>query len=154
MTKTLFDAADTNPTVDLEIELAENMARQWDVDQGTVAARGVHPDWLGEPKELSGDKARLLSYVYENGYIQWSDRNTQVRNATTKAIGLHNSANARAVIEACLDERLIEPREWEGMAIYQMTTDGEIALDDYFLEREVQGVDMGNVSDFGGGDEE
>lgn len=136
----LFDTFATETEL-AEEQLADDMRRQWTVDVETIRARGIHADWMGEPVALSADKARLLSYLYERGYLDWGGKGSVSRVASTKAIGLKNPPNAQAVIDDCLDRGLIEAREYRGSVVYQMTTEGEIALDDYFVDCEISGVD-------------
>jgi hypothetical protein len=50
---------------------------------------------------------------------------------------LRNTANAKAVIDMCLKEKLVSSREYRGNVIIEMTQAGEFALDEYQLEVEL-----------------
>ena len=140
-----------------EDDLRDAMASKWEADIAVIAKRRVIPDWKGEPKPLSRDKAALLEYLYEHGFIVWQSGPSKEKAAVAKIMGYSERrrpernpgfdlglpdatiaiANAAAVIDSCEREGLIEKKLYRGQEVYQMTIDGEFALNDWQLEREM-----------------
>ena len=127
-----------------EDDLRDAMASQWEADIAVIAKRRVIPDWKGEPKPLSRDKAALLEYLYEHGFIVWPKTPGKDRIKVAKILGYSERddgsiavTNAKAVIDSCEREGLIEKKLYRGQEVYQMTIDGEFALNDWQLEREM-----------------
>lgn len=124
--------------------LREAMRAQWESDLATVKNRRVIPDWIGEPNPLSKDKAALLEYLYDNGYIVWTDKPGKERIEVARILGYEErddgsiaAANAKYVVNSCLRDGLVETRIYRGKQIIQMTTEGEYALSDWQIEREL-----------------
>ena len=117
-----------------EDALALAMGKQWQDDQDAVRASGRVPDWYGEPKPLGKDKARLLQHLYEVGCIEWTGNPSRGNTEVTRAIGLNSTINARQVILECHKAGLIEQRLYRGRVVFQLTHEGEFALDEYLLD--------------------
>jgi len=132
-----FDAQDQDYTPSQEDALRVAMKRQWDTDVDVIRQRGVIPDWMGEPSPLSRDKARLLSLLYEVGYIAWHKHPGPNNRDVTKRMGLNNTGNAKAVIDMCIDAGLVSSRIYRGETIFEMTMEGEHSLEEYELEVEL-----------------
>ena len=151
----LFNAA---PAPDHEQDaLRESMFELWEADKKTIKERRVIPDWIGEPEPLSKDRAALLEYLYENGCIFWQSGPSKEKVRIAKLmgykehetkndhpsfdLGLPNTsiavANAKAVIDDCKKQGLIEVKEYQGRMVYQLSAEGEFALEDWQLEREL-----------------
>ena len=135
--QTLFDYTHDAPNADDEYEIGVAMRKQWEADSESVRDRGVIPDWIGEPRPLSKDKARLLEYLYDHGYVAWHNYPCQNNRDVTKAIGLNNTGNAKAVIDMCFREGLIESRLYRGDQVFQLAQDGEYALEEHQIEVEL-----------------
>lgn len=138
-------------------DLRAAMQAQWQKDCAEIKRRRIIPDWKGEPKPLSKDKAALLEYLYEHGFLAWPKSPSKEKLAVARLIGYETKparkiqealdlgldentiavANAKAVIDWCLAEGLIETRLYRGQEIYQMTQDGEYALEEWQIEREL-----------------
>lgn len=117
------------------------MQDQWKRDIATVQERGVVPDWIGEPRPLSRDKARLLELLYDCGCVTWTNNPSKVNQDTTKAMGFQSQANAKACLDACLKEKLISCRLYRENQVFEMTSEGEYALEDWQME-----IEMGILS--------
>jgi hypothetical protein len=135
-----FDAneQDYNPTA--EDRLRDELQSKWEKDQSDVRSQGRWPDWKGEPRPLCKDKARLLYYLYEHGYIQWDGNPSKNNTSVAENIGMTSIPHAKALLNGCLKESLIESRLYRGKQVYQMTQDGEYALGEYEIEQEVAGL--------------
>lgn len=120
-----------------EEALQDAMREQWKRDLATVRDRGIVPDWVGEPRPLSRDKARLLELLYDVGCVTWSNNPSRTNQDTTKAMGFQSQANARACIDACLRDGLVVSRLYRGNMVFEMTMEGEFALDEWQLDREL-----------------
>ena len=129
------DQEDYSPSQEDALRIA--MQKQWEDDQKIIRQRGIIPDWFGEPSPLSRDKARLLSLLYDIGYITWSKHYCSNNREVTKQIGLNNTGNAKAVIDACLKEGLISSRIYRGEVVFEMTMEGEHSLEEWQLEVEL-----------------
>jgi hypothetical protein len=135
---TLFDYnPDDDYGPDEQDALRDAMVSQWDNDLKIIKERGVIPDFFGEPRPLSKDKARLLEYLYDHGYVAWHNYPCQNNRDVTKAIGLNNTGNAKAVIDMCFREGLIESRLYRGEQVFQLAQDGEYALEEHQIEVEL-----------------
>jgi hypothetical protein len=124
--------------------MRDAMQKQWRKDCKEIKAKRIIPDWKGEPKPLSKDKAALLQYLYDHGFIAWPSapgpervRAAKMLGYTEKADGTIAVANAKAVIDSCLRDGLIEARLYRGQQVLQMTQDGEYALEEWQIEREM-----------------
>jgi hypothetical protein len=117
--------------------LRDAMRDQWESDNAEIKRQGRIPDWYGEPKPLSKDKARLLQYLYDHGFIEWTNSPSANNTAVTKSIGLNSTVNAKGVIDQCIREQLIEHRIHQGKVIFQMTHHGEFALEEWQIDREL-----------------
>lgn len=158
-----MDLFNQTPPTDYDYEqdaLREAMLELWEADKAIVSQRRFIPDWIGEPEPLSKDRAALLEYLYENGSLVWpktpgpdrvkaakilgyverADKNTSSLDLGIEAATIA-VANARAIIDACLSDGLIEARLHRGQEIMQLTQEGEYALEDYMLERELGYID-------------
>jgi hypothetical protein len=120
------------------------MEKQWQSDIDAIKLRRIVPDWKGEPKPLSKDKAALLEYLYENGFIEWPKTPGPDRIKVAKILGYVERddgmiavTNAKAVIDACYRDKLIETSLYRGKEVYQMTQDGEYALEEWQIDREL-----------------
>lgn len=133
----LFDVTHDDIDQTNEEALGIQMRAQWDADQRIVRERRVIPDWIGEPSPLSQDKARLLNVLYECGCVAWSSTPCKGNRDVTNAIGLESTANAKAVIDECNKLGLVSARHYRGQMIFEMTMDGEFALDEYQQEKEL-----------------
>jgi len=135
----LFDThLDDNPaTPSQEEALRRAMQKQWQDDLEAVSERGVIPDWIGEPRPLSKDKARLLGLLYEVGSVSWTSSPSKNNRQVTEAMGLQSTGNAKAVIDMCLREKLAATRIYRGALIVEMTQEGEYALEEYQLDVEL-----------------
>lgn len=120
-----------------EEALQDAMREQWKRDLATVRERGVITDWIGEPSPLSKDKARLLELLYDCGCVTWSSNPSKANQETTKAMGFQSQANAKACIDACLKEGLVVSRLYRGNMVFEMTAEGEYALEEHNLEIEL-----------------
>ena len=130
-------------------DLKHKMHKQWLHDLEVVKDRRVVPDWVGEPRPLSKDRAALLEYLYENGCIYFPHsaicrKDLMERVRVAKLMGYVERddgsiavANAKAVIDDCKKQGLIEMREYQGRMVYQLSAEGEFALEDWQLEREL-----------------
>lgn len=120
------------------------MQKQWQKDCAEIKRRRIIPDWKGEPKPLSKDKAALLQHLYDHGYVVWPSKPGKERIEVARILGYterHDGtiavANATAVIDWCEANGLIEPRVYRGQRVYQMTQEGEYALEEWQIEREL-----------------
>lgn len=131
--QTLFDIThDDDPIKPSQEEaLGRAMSKQWQEDLEIIRERGVIPDFLGEPSPLSKDKARLLELLYECGSIEWHSVTDKNNREVTKAMGLSNTGNAKAVIAQCCAEGLVSSRVYRGAQIFELTMIGEFALDEH-----------------------
>jgi len=134
----LFDyqPEDDTPTPSQEEALGQAMRKQWQEDQQVVRERGIIPDWVGEPSPLSKDKARLLNLLYESGSITWSSGHSQNNRDVTSAMGLQSTGNAKAVIDMCYRDKLITSRIYRGSQIFELTLEGEFALEEHLQDRD------------------
>ena len=139
MAQTLFDYDPNDDPYERRHEeaLQDAMREQWKRDLATVRDRGFIPDWVGEPRPLSRDKARLLELLYDCGCVTWTNNPSRTNQDTTKAMGFQSQANARASIDACLKEGLVVSRLYRGNMVFEMSMEGEFALDEYMLDREL-----------------
>jgi hypothetical protein len=146
---------------DYQDPIRDAMQKQWQDDVAAINKRRIIPDWKGEPKPLSKDKAALLDYLYEHGFIAWPGNPGPERIKVAKMLGYAEKkssrtsamldlgidentiavANAKAVIDACLDDGLIETRYYRGQNVLQMTRGGEYALEEWQIEREMEFCD-------------
>ncbi len=117
--------------------LAIAMVKQWERDKARIAERRVIPDWMGEPSPLSKDRARLLELLYDAGCVEWTGNPSKNNNRVTKAMGLNNNANAKAVLDMCQRDGLITSRLYQGKQVFEMAQEGEFALEDFLLEKEM-----------------
>ena len=120
-----------------EDALQDAMREQWKRDLAAVHDRWVIPDWIGEPRPLSKDKARLLSLLYDVGCVTWSSNPSRANQDTTRAMGFQSQANARACIDACMKDGLVVSRLYRGNMVFEMTMAGEFALDEWQLDCEL-----------------
>ncbi len=136
---TLFDYSPDDDPYERNHEeaLKDAMTEQWKRDLATVRYRGVIPDWIGEPSPLSKDKARLLELLYDCGCVTWTNNPSPTNRETTKAMGFRSQANAKACIDACLKEGLVVSRLHRGNMVFEMTMQGEFALDEWQLNCEL-----------------
>lgn len=133
----LFSITYDDPESDHQIALRDAMQDQWRKDQSTIRSQGRVPDWIGEPSPLSRDKARLLTLLYDQGCIYWTGHPSRNNQDVTERIGLQKTANAKATIDACLRAGLIESRLYRGEQVFQLTHEGEFALDEYQIDVEL-----------------
>ena len=117
--------------------LLDAMQYQWRADQAKVRQQGRIPDWIGEPHPLSKDKARLLEYLYDAGYVEWTGNPSQSNIDVARKIGLTSTINARVVIDQCHRAGLIVQSIYRERVVFQLTHEGEFALDEYQLDREL-----------------
>lgn len=120
-----------------EAEYGRLLRKQWEDDLETVRQRGVIPDWIGEPKPLSVDKARLLEVLYDRGCVSWTSNPSRNNRDVTRAIGLTSTANAKQVIDACVSAKLAKYEQYNGSLVIVMTQEGEFALEEYQLDMEM-----------------
>ena len=127
-----------------EDDLREAMEAQWQDDIAVIEMRRVIPDWFGEPRPLSRDKAALLEYLYEHGFIAWPKTPGPERVKVAKILGYQERddgsiavTNAKAVIDGCFRDGLIETSLYRGQEVYQMTMEGQFALAEWQVEREL-----------------
>jgi hypothetical protein len=130
-----------NPNAETEQALADAMRAQWLADKATIKAQRRYADWMGEPKPLSRDKAALLEYLYEHGAFYWT-QSASAHNLKAVAVFGYNDSpkatiNARATLDAMVKAGLIEVRARGDKLEYSMTQEGEFALADWQLEREL-----------------
>ena len=52
-------------------------------------------------------------------------------------MGLNNNANAKAVLDMCQRDGLITSRLYQGKQVFEMAQEGEFALEDFLLEKEM-----------------
>lgn len=128
---------DETPTASQEQQLGDAMREQWKEDLDVVRQRGIIPDWIGEPSQLSKDKARLLDLLYEVGFVTWDSNPSKNNRTVTKAIGLNNTGNAKAVIDMCCKDGLVSSRLYRGNQIFEMTMEGEFALEEWQIDVEM-----------------
>lgn len=136
---TLFDySPDDDPYEPHEHDALQSAMRaQWHRDQAEVRTSGRIPDWIGEPRPLSKDKARLLELLYDIGCVTWSSNPSKGNQEVTRAMGLNSTANAKAVIDQCMRDGLVTSRLYRGNQVFEMTMSGEFALDEWQLDREM-----------------
>lgn len=125
------------PEYTCEDKFREAVKKQNAISEFVVRERGIYPDWLGEPEPLSKDKARLLTVLYEQGFITWASSTCKENMDVVQAIGLQKEANAKAVLKDCLALGLTTSRIWRGKQIFELTHKGEHALHEYLLEKEL-----------------
>ena len=149
---TFFDAP--NPQ---EEALAEAMQRQWEDDIAEVKRRRIIPDWVGEPRPLSKDRAAFLNLILSNGSALWTNNPSRNNLEVARAMGYRDRpkdgtadfnlfgvdddvnivANAKATIDAMVKAGLIKGVSTKTGVEYEMTIDGEYALDDWQIEKEL-----------------
>lgn len=121
-----------------EAALGEAMARHHqEYDIPIIRERGVVPDWMGEPEPLSKDKARVLSYLYEHGCFSWTPKTSRNNRDMVEAVSLGTQAYAKSVIDEMMRLDLIETRMYHGDLVFEMTQQGEFALEEYELDKEL-----------------
>ncbi len=151
----LFDY--DNPTAAQEEKLGRLMELQWQLDKQVVKNRHVVPDWIGEPEPLSKDRARLLELIYQNSYVSWTPNPSNHNVRVAKDMGLNDRVKegtadlsllgeddrvnicvtAKAIIDGCKNAGLVKQTMRDGRYEYEMTLDGEYALEEWQTEREL-----------------
>ncbi len=150
----LFDTP--NPNAEFEHRLADAMRKQWQADQAEVKRRRIIPDWIGEPKPLAKDKAAFLELILRNGRVVWTNSPSQNNREVAHAMGykarlkpadefslfdapqeVNIISSAKAAIAALARDGMIEGRAVPDGIEYAMTIEGEYALEDWQLEREL-----------------
>lgn len=132
----LFSANSTKQTPCREDELRAAMEAQWKADKAKVRERGVIPDWIGEPRPLSRDRAAVLELLYEIGCIEWNGNPSRNNQIVARQIG-RPVAHIKGLLDAMKAEGLLSARLWDGKPIWEMTQTGEYALEEWQLEREL-----------------
>jgi hypothetical protein len=118
------------------------MQEQWEQDKATIAAQGRIPDWMGEPRPLDKSLARVLNWTYENGCFEWTGVASHNNRKMTAAFGFTSPINAHEAVTRCIKMGLLEAYTHKGVVRYQMTIQGEYALDEWHLEAEIMGLDV------------
>ena len=151
----LFDAP--NPNAEMELRLADMMRAQWEIDKAEIKRRRIIPDWIGEPKPMAKDKAAFLELILRYGFVMWTTNPSRNNKAISEAMGykqrpkrdgfsglgldIPNDVNivssAKAAIIALEREGLIEGTPVCDGIEYAMTIEGEYALEDWQIEREL-----------------
>jgi predicted transcriptional regulator len=119
-----------------EDALQKAMRAQWEKDKAKVADRRIIPDWIGEPRPLSKDRARILELIYEIGCIEWTN-NPSEKNAIIARSLKQPVANVKGLLKSMQKEGLIKARIYDKSQTWEMTSSGEYALEDWQLEREL-----------------
>lgn len=132
----LFTADHTPYTPTQEDALRTAMRKQWECDQETVKARHAIPDWIGEPRPLSKDRAAMLELLYDVGCIEWNGSPSR-NNAIVAAKVGKPIAHIKGLLEQMRREGLVSSRVWDGKPVWEMTQTGEYALDEWQLDREM-----------------
>jgi hypothetical protein len=153
MQETFFDIP--NPSADAENRLRIAMADQWKNDLEVVSKRGVIPDWIGEPKPLSKDKAAFMDIVHNNSYVLWTKTPSKNNKDIARAMGYVDRergdaydifgekprvdiiVSAKAAIDALVRESLVKGVNVEGGIEYELTMNGEYALREWHIDREL-----------------
>jgi hypothetical protein len=119
-----------------EDNLRRAMVAQWKADKAKVKARGIVPDWMGEPRPLSRDRAAVLELLYDVGCIEWNGNPSRNNQIIAGQIG-RPVAHIKGLLDAMLAEGLLTSRLWDDKPIWEMTHAGEYALEEWQIDREL-----------------
>jgi hypothetical protein len=89
---------DPCPPPSFETAYAAMMRHAITRDTAIVRARGFLSNWTGNDDPLQQDEARLIAACP----LQWHDLDYRIKSEATRAMGLTNVPNARAVIDRCI----------------------------------------------------
>ena len=112
------------------------MQKQWQRDKERVKQRRIIPDWEGEPKPLSRDRARILELLYDVGCFEWTG-NPSKNNERVASVIKQPIANVKGLLKLMEQEGLIASRMYRGKQVWEMLQAGEYALEDFWLDQEM-----------------
>jgi hypothetical protein len=153
MQETFFDTP--NPSADAENRLRVAMEAQWRQDLDDIRDQRRIPDWIGEPKPLSKDRAAILQMLYNRGSVIWTKTPSKANRDIARAIGYKDRSRgddfdlfggkdqvdiiviAKSAFDGMVKAKLICARPVSNGIEYAMTDEGEYALEDWQIEREL-----------------
>jgi len=121
-----------DPTPDCDLGYRVKLQAAITRDTALVRARGQLANWTGEDEVLQQDEYRLVQAAYETP-VKWSMVNHAIQIEATRIMGLHNPANALAVVARCIRLGYIQSVFSQSAAceLLQATQLGADKLDEY-----------------------